>query len=38
VQAVEKVKQQGLGDDFLSALVKANAEDKSALSDRSCTT
>lgn len=34
VQAVEKVKQQGLGDDFLSALVKANAEDKSALSDQ----
>ncbi len=34
MQAVEKVKQQGLGDDFLSALVKANAEDKSALSDQ----
>ena len=33
-QAVEHIKKQGLGDDFLSMLVKANEEDKNSLSDQ----
>jgi len=32
--AVETLKRNGLGDDFLSMLVKANEEDKAALSDQ----
>ncbi|BBH45767.1 cytochrome P450 [Pseudomonas sp. KU43P] len=32
--AVENLKKNGLGEDFLSLLVKANEEDKSALSDQ----
>ncbi len=32
--AVDALKQNGLGDDFLSMLVKANEEDKAALSDQ----
>ena len=32
--AVENLKRNGLGEDFLSLLVKANEEDKSALSDQ----
>lgn len=32
--AVDNLKSNGLGDDFLSMLVKANEEDKSALSDQ----
>jgi cytochrome P450 len=32
--AVEALKKNGLGDDFLSLLVKANEEDKAALSDQ----
>jgi cytochrome P450 len=32
--AVEALKKNGLGDDFLSLLVKANEEDKTALSDQ----
>ncbi|WP_375739251.1 cytochrome P450 [Pseudomonas boanensis] len=32
--AVENLKKNGLGDDFLSMLVKANEEDKAALSDQ----
>lgn len=33
-QAVAHLKAQGLGEDFLSMLVRANEEDKSALSDQ----
>ncbi|KRW58813.1 cytochrome P450 [Pseudomonas sp. TTU2014-080ASC] len=33
-QAVTHLKAQGLGEDFLSMLVRANEEDKSALSDQ----
>ncbi|OWK44211.1 Biotin biosynthesis cytochrome P450 [Pseudomonas oleovorans subsp. oleovorans] len=33
-QAVAHLKEQGLGEDFLSMLVRANEEDKSALSDQ----
>ncbi|HHJ4328278.1 TPA: cytochrome P450 [Klebsiella pneumoniae] len=33
-QAVAHIKAQGLGEDFLSMLVRANEEDKSALSDQ----
>lgn len=33
-QAVDALKRNGLGDDFLSSLVRANEEDKHALSDQ----
>ncbi|RHW20009.1 cytochrome P450 [Pseudomonas jilinensis] len=33
-QAVANLKRQGLGEDFLSSLVRANEEDKNALSDQ----
>ncbi|KWR71964.1 MULTISPECIES: cytochrome P450 [Pseudomonas] len=33
-QAVEALKRNGLGEDFLSSLVRANEEDKNALSDQ----